>query len=251
MRRQRVEEIMEATAQATQRTITLASLDQVHGLRPDVHVFNELLVQYKLTPRSRHIEQVVPDNMVVQYDGNLEVETSYDIELQPARPLLMLEYVSKSNKRKDYEHNDDRYEQQLKVPYYLLFYPDNVDLTLFQLRRRRYVSVPFNDQGRQAIPELELEVAVLEGWVRYWFRGGLLPLPEDWQREMTDIRQALQAERQRAAQEAERAEEFRQRAAEADRRAEEEAQRAADLERQVQELRAELGRAQKRPRNGK
>ena len=27
------------------------------------------------------------------------------------------------------------------------------------------------------IPELELEVALHEGWVRYWHRGALLPLP--------------------------------------------------------------------------
>ena len=59
-----LEHFMEATAQATQRKITLESLDLVQARRPDVHVFNELLVQYPLRGR-RKLGQVVPDNMVV------------------------------------------------------------------------------------------------------------------------------------------------------------------------------------------
>src|SRR5262249_44214572 len=42
------EHFMEATAQATQRKITLESLDVLRVHRPDVQVFNELLVQYPL-----------------------------------------------------------------------------------------------------------------------------------------------------------------------------------------------------------
>ena len=41
-----LEHFMESTAQATQRKITLESLDLVQARRPDVQVFNELLVQY-------------------------------------------------------------------------------------------------------------------------------------------------------------------------------------------------------------
>ena len=93
---------MEATSQATQRKISWDSLDLVTRSRQDVHVFNELLVQYPL-PRRKRPGQVVPDNMVVVHDGPIEAEGSYDVPLQPARPYWVLEYVSKSNKRKDYE----------------------------------------------------------------------------------------------------------------------------------------------------
>jgi Uma2 family endonuclease len=225
-----LEHFMEANAQGTQRKISLASLEQVRGARPDVHVFNELLVQYRRAKRTQKIEQVVPDNMVVIHDGELTPDTSYDLELQPAHPFMMLEYVSKRNKRKDYEENHQRYDEELKVPYYLLFYPDNEDLSLFHLRRGRYASVTPNDQGRLAIPELEVEVALLNGWVRYWFRGDLLPLPADWQREMNAVRRQLAAER---------------------RRADKEVRRAAEPELQVEELRAQLARMQKRIKNGK
>src|SRR4051794_24922253 len=101
------EHFMEAWAQGVQREITLESLALVHRCLRRVHYFNELLVQYRLR-QGEKIRQVVPDNMVVLYEGELSVETSFDLELQPARPFWMLEYVSKNSKRKDYEDNFDR-----------------------------------------------------------------------------------------------------------------------------------------------
>ena len=171
---------MEATPQATQREITVESFALLRLRRPDVHYFNELLVQY---PHGRMEEtgQVVPDNMVVRYDGPISVEGSYDLALQPASPLLVLEYVSKSSKRKDYEGSFRKYELELEVPYYLLFYPETQDLSLFRRGKKKYISVKPNEAGRLAIPELDLEVAVLGEWARYWYRGELLRLPADLQ----------------------------------------------------------------------
>src|SRR5262249_25533657 len=96
------EHFMESTPQATQRKITLESLDLVAARRPDFHLFDELLVQYPL-PRRKEPGQVVPDNMVVIHPGEIEAEGSYDVPLQPAPPFWMLEYVSRSTKRKDYD----------------------------------------------------------------------------------------------------------------------------------------------------
>jgi len=117
------EHFREATAQATQRKITLESLDLLRARRPQVQVFNELLVQYPL-PRQRKPGQVVPDNMVVVCAEPVRAETSFNLLLEPAGPFWMLEYVSKNNKRKNYEDNFDKYERDLKVPYFLLFYPN-------------------------------------------------------------------------------------------------------------------------------
>lgn len=187
---------MEATAQAYQRKVTLESLDLVSARRPEVQVFNELLVQY---PRegTRKPGQVVPDNMVVLHEQSLKVEGSYDVPLQPVPPFWVLEYVSKNNRRKDYENSMVKYEHELKVPYYLLFVPDEQERTLYHHTGDRYVSVKPNDRGRCAIPELELELDILGGWVRYWFRGELLPLPADLLRSLDSERQArLSAEQQ-------------------------------------------------------
>jgi hypothetical protein len=172
------EHFMEATPQATQREITLESLALVKACLPRMHVFNELLVQYPQRGEKKP-GQVVPDNMVVVHDGPIEAEGSYDVPLQPAGPFWVLEYVSKGSQRKDYDDNTEKYERHLKVPYYLTFYPDNQELTLYRHNRRKYVSVKPNQKGRYAIPELEMELALVDGWVRFWFRGELLPLPAE------------------------------------------------------------------------
>ncbi len=231
MRRLPLEHYMEATAQATQRKITLDSLDLIHAARPEVQFFNELLVQYSVEGK-RAPRRVVPDNMVVICDQPIKAEGSFDVPLQPERPFWVLEYVSKHSKRKDYEANYDKYEKDLKVPYYLIFFPDNQELTLYRHKGKKYVAVPPNDQGRCAIPELELEVGLLDGWVRYWFRGELLPLPADLQRD-------LKRERQRAEQEKQRAEQEKQ-------RADEERQARLAAERELELLRAQLREARKK-----
>jgi Uma2 family endonuclease len=184
-----LEHFMESTPQATQRTITLESLDLVHARRPDVQFFNELLVQFPVRGRRRPA-QVVPDNMVVIWKEPIKAEGSYDIPFQPVRPFWVLEYVSPSNKRKDYEDSFEKYER-LKVPYYLVFYPDTQDLTLFHHQGEKYVSKRPNRRGRLAIPELDMEVALLDGWVRYWYKDELLPLPADLQRDLDETRRQL------------------------------------------------------------
>jgi Uma2 family endonuclease len=188
------EHFMEATPQATQRKITLESLDLVQARRSDVQVFNELLVQYPRRGR-RRLGQVVPDNMVVLTTEPIRAESSYNVPLEPARPFWMLEYVSKSNRRKDYEDSFVKYERELKVPYYLVFYPEVGELTLYRHNKRKYVTAKPNEHGRCAIAELDLEVGLLDGWVRFWHQGKLLPLPADLQRELDATRHQLNAAR--------------------------------------------------------
>jgi hypothetical protein len=195
-----LEHFMEATPQATQRKITLACLELVHALWAAFQVFNELLVQYPLRGRKKP-GQVVPDNMVVVHDEPIDAVGSYDVPLQPARPFWVLEYVSKSSQRKDYDDNMEKYERHLKVPYYLVFYPDNQELTLYRHNGRKYVTVRPNAQGRYAIRELEMEVALLDGWVRFWFRGELLPLPGDLLRLLEEARRREEEARRREEEE--------------------------------------------------
>jgi Uma2 family endonuclease len=219
LRRLPLRHFMEATAQATQREITLASLALVKARRPDVRVFNELLVQY---PRRGKLKpgQVVPDNMVVLTEQPTRAESSYNVPLEPAPPFWVLEYVSKSNKRKDYEGSFEKYERELKVPYYLVYYPEAGELTLYRHNRRKYGAVKPNKHGRYAIPELDLELGLSDGWVRFWHRGELLPLPADLQRDLDAARRQAEEEK---------------------RRADELQRRLGAAERELAELRARLG----------
>jgi hypothetical protein len=163
------------------------------------------------------------------------------VPLEAARPFWVLEYVSRSNERKDYEDSFRKYERGLKVPYYLVFYPDEGELTLFRHNKRKYVTVRPNEHERYAIPDLELELALLGGWVRYWYQGELLPLPADLQRQLDEARRQAE-EAQRQAEEARgQAEEARQQAVEAKRRADELQQRLEAAERELARLRSRAG----------
>ena len=96
-----LEHFMESTPHSTQRKITLESLDLVMAQRPDVHVFNELLVQYPL-PRRKKLGQVVPDNMVVIYDGkwfkgnprSVPLTKHAQIQLEVGKPLVAPEHIT-------------------------------------------------------------------------------------------------------------------------------------------------------------
>jgi Uma2 family endonuclease len=237
------EHFMEATDQARQREITLASFALIHAARPEVRYFNELLIQY---PRKRRRKpgQVVPDNMVVLTTERLRARTSFNVPLEPAPPFWVLEYVSKESKRKDYEDSFKKYERDLKVPYYLTFYPDNQEMTLYRHNGSKYVSVKPNERGRCALPELELEMGLLNGWVRFWFRGELLPLPADLQ---SDLDQALR----HADEEKRRADEEKRRADEEKRRADEEKRRADELKQQLEAAQRELDELRRRANNKK
>jgi Uma2 family endonuclease len=235
-----LEHHMEATSQATQRKITLESLDLVHARRPEVQVFNELLVQYRRRGQQQII-QVVPDNMVVIHPEPVKAEGSFDVPLQdPIKPFWVLEYVSRGTRRKDHEDSFKKYERDLKVPYFLLFYPEDQELTLYRHNGRKYVSVRPNAQDRYAIAELQLEIGLLDGWARYWYQGTLLPLPADLLRDLEEARRQSEEYRRQA-------EEERQRAERAERSAEQERQMRLALEQELERLRSQGNRRRDRP----
>lgn len=231
-----LEEIMESTAQATQRAITLHSFAQIRAARPDIHCFNELLVLYP-PAAGRKPARVVPDNMVVIHGGPVGRMRSLALPFEAIRPFMVLEYVSEDDRRKDYADNMRRYERDLRTPYYLLFEPDRAALALYHLpdRKTKFVAIGPNEAGRLPVPDLELEIGLVGGWARYWFRGVLLPLSE----EMADqIRKAEAAAR--GAEAAALGEKLARESAE--RTARDEKSRREQAEAEVARLRAELDR---------
>ena len=238
-----LEHFMESTTQSTQRKITVSSLDLVSRMWPEFQVFSELLIQYVLPGEDlKRPIRVVPDNMVFVHSEPIQARGSYMLPLQTIVPTLVLEYVSKDSNRKDYFDNRLKYEVDLHVPNYLVFHPEKQNLTLFRMDEERYETVKPNFNKRLAIPDLDLEVAILDRWVRYWFRGELLPLPGD----LLDSRNAERVAR-KAEEKARKTAEQARKAAEQARKAEEQARISAeqsrDLERAARlELEAEIAR---------
>ncbi|HKI32931.1 MAG TPA: Uma2 family endonuclease [Gemmataceae bacterium] len=254
------EHFMEATPHAAQREITIESFAVLKVRRPDVQLCNELLVQY---PINAHLGQVCPDNMVIESEEPLAAMGSFNLPFESGRVLWVLEYVSPSNKRKDYEDNFQKYQNDLKVPYYLIFDPETHDLRLYHHDGVAYAPVTPNAAGRLAVPELEVEVALLDGWARFWHKGELLPLPADLSRQLDDLKGRLKEARRQARQEKKRAEEEKKRADaekkradKAEKKANEQQSALKQAEDEVQRLRALLdqlpggGPAAERPAGG-
>jgi Uma2 family endonuclease len=234
-----LEHFMEAMGQATQRKITWVSLDLVATQRGRMQVFNELLIQY---PRNGGVGQVVPDNMVIRSRKKIQTGGSYNTAFESAHPFWVLEYVSKSNRRKDYEDNFLKYQDDLKVPYYLLFDPERQDLRVFRHTGTAFIPIEPNENGRLAVREIEVEVALLDRWARLWHRGELVPLPDDLQKQVTELHEQLDQARTQAVQARRRAERMKQRAEDEKRRAEDEKRRAEDEKRRADQAEAELQR---------
>jgi hypothetical protein len=155
---------------AEQRDITRWSFEVVRGARPDVQPVTNLLIQFP--PEEKGVpERVCPDNAVFVHDEPLALRReSYDIPFRPVGPFLVCEYHEKKPR-----HDERDLYAQLQVPYFL--YLEGDALALFAFLNDGYAAVAKSAHGRFAIPELELEVALHDGWVRYWFRGELVPLP--------------------------------------------------------------------------
>jgi hypothetical protein len=191
-----LEHFMEATPQATQREITLASLNELKSRFAGMGYFNELLVQ----KRYRDVlERAVPDNMVVLGDPGTAYRGSYAIEYETCPVLLVLEYISRNDPEKDYDKNFEKYEGVFAFPYYLIFDPEVQSLLLYHLFDGRYVPVEETVRHRLPIAELDLEVALLDGWVRFWYRGELLPVPAELREQMARLREQMARLRQQMA----------------------------------------------------
>jgi hypothetical protein len=128
----------------------------------------------------------------------------------------------------------------LQVPYYLIFYPDEQELSLYRQMKGKYVSVTPNERGRLALAELDLEMALLEGWCRFWYQGQLLPLPGELLHELDEFRQRTQQLEQQLQQANQRAEQLLHESQQARQQAEQERQTRLTLEQEFERLRAKL-----------
>ena len=148
-----LEHFMESIEQSTQRNITVSSLALVRAVWPEFQVFSELMIQYVAPGKDPYKPlRIVPDNMVLVHSEPIDAHGSYATAVQPVLPILVLEYVSRRSKGKDYEDNRKKYERDLKIPYYLLFDPEAGDMAVLHRVKSKYVRVKPNEEDRLPIP---------------------------------------------------------------------------------------------------
>lgn len=164
--------------QARQRQITAWSFAVVAGVRPDVQAFTAVLIQDG-PPGGDDPGQIVPDNFVVHAAKPIVAHDHYDVPFQPARPFVVFEYPSTPLQRKRIGRRVGHYEYNLAVPYVVVFDPESERLELQHMIGGMLVPSSVNAAGRADIPELGIELGVLDGQMRFWFRGEVIPLPAD------------------------------------------------------------------------
>ena len=186
-----------SVAESEQRHITNTSLDMLASKRSDVHVYGELLIQWR--NEKGKLRRVVPDNMIVLAEERPDVTMNFAIEVQKSRPFFVLEYVTETNKRKHHQKSYGKYEAELKVPYYTIFQLDDRKLSLlaYDKKQGKYQSLPPNQNGRYAIRELDLEVGLLDGWARFWWKGALLLTTTELHAEVVEARKQLEVRKRK------------------------------------------------------
>jgi hypothetical protein len=166
---------MESAVQGKQRSITLQSFDVISLRRPDIHCFNRISV-WCPKGNSGNRRFVTPDHTIVIHSGPVPLDTDPVYLSAAVQPILAVNYVSADCPRPaDFERQ--RREAEAGITYSLVFDADRRSVTGYHLTRpRRYVPLKCDEWNRLAVPELDLEVLVRDGWMRYWFRGELMPL---------------------------------------------------------------------------
>lgn len=174
-REETLEDMSESATSFRQRRFTLAALDKLKALHyPKLEIFNELLL---LFARGEGTDRVVPDNFVMLEPPSQPYDSSFRVSATD-RPFWVLEYVSPSTQNKDYVESFEKYED-LGIPYCTMFEPPVQKLTMFRHDAHRYQPMQADEDSRYLIPELELKVGVMDGWMRFWFREELLPGPSE------------------------------------------------------------------------
>ncbi|MGQ7327410.1 Uma2 family endonuclease, partial [Streptococcus suis] len=92
-------------------------------------------------------------------------KASFNLSIEEAKPFMAIEYVCNSSQERDYEEKFEIYRDTLHVPYYLTHEPDDLRLHHYD-PSGGYVRVAANEHGRFAIPEMETEVGLVDGWAR-------------------------------------------------------------------------------------
>jgi len=172
-----------------------------------------------------------PDVFVVLGVSN-HVRKSWLVWEEGKQPDIVIELLSESTASKDKDQKKKVYQNQLKVPEYYWFDPQNPnDFQGFRLKNRIYKKLPLKDDSFIS-QSLGLKLTRWRGvyqnvesvWLRWAkFDGELLLLPDEAEAQRAD------AEAQRAVQEKQRADAEAQRAAQEKQRAELAEQRAERL----------------------
>jgi Uma2 family endonuclease len=245
-------EPLESNRHRIAMNVLIRSFQQGNANRNDFFTGGNMFIYYSST-QARNRDFKGPDFFVVlDVDGTQERQGWVVWEESGRYPDAVVELMSPSTAEKDKTTKKTIYERTFKTPDYFIYDPfDSASLQGWHLdANQRYEEIIPDERGWLWCQSLGLWLGTWEGtidresaiWLRFYdVEGNLLPLPEEAEKQRADeAAQQANNERQRAEAESQRADSERQRAEAESQRAEAESQRAEAESQRAEILAAQL-----------
>ena len=187
------------------------TIDLLQNAFPDAYVSGNICLYYE---KGNPKKMISPDALLCLSQSPHQKRT-YRTWEEHAQLDLVMEFSSFSTQRIDHNKKKNLYQDELQVPYYVIFDPHGVYLTTYERINGDYQLIEADEKGRCHLPDLGLQVGIEDGnGLRLYDKNG------------TAILNSAEQGQQTAHNEAQRADN--------------ETQRANDLEKQLQQVQKEL-----------
>lgn len=138
------------------RNLLLKMAQLLQSAFPKSYVSGNICLYYEQgNPR----KMISPDGLLCrsQSKGEKRVYLAWEANAQLD---LVLEYSSFSTKREGHHKKKRIYQDILKVPYYVIFDPHAVYLSVFELQKGQYRLLETDEKGHVLLPNLGIQVAI-------------------------------------------------------------------------------------------
>ncbi|MBF0237543.1 MAG: Uma2 family endonuclease [SAR324 cluster bacterium] len=178
------------------RDLLFKMVDLLRQAFPTAYVSGNICLYYE---QGNPKKMISPDSLLClsQSPGEKRVYLAWE---KNAQIDLVMEYSSFSTRKEDHFKKKKIYEELLKVPYYVIFDPHAVYLSVFELGPRGYQPLETNEQGRCLMSRLPLAIAIENSNSLRLFNAQGEPILSSAEKSLKQVHEAMQ-EKEQAVQE--------------------------------------------------
>jgi Uma2 family endonuclease len=241
-------EPMETIRHRIQMNVLIESLEEYWSKSKSYFVGGNMFLYYDPYNKNKFVG---PDFFLVLYAEDRERKSWLVWQEGMKYPDVIIELLSDSTRRIDYNNKKDLYEQVFKTREYYLYDPESQEFMGFHLLVDHYKPILPDTENRIYSPTTDLYLIIKDNWLRWMTKeGSILPTGKELakrERERAEKeREKAEKERERAEKEREKAEKEREKAEKESKRAEKESKRAEHAEEKFKHMEQLLKKYQQR-----
>ena len=174
--------------------------------RNDFYISGNLTVYYS-AKQTKKRDFRGPDVFVVLGTQKRDRRSWTIWEEEGKYPNVVIELLSNSTAAVDRGKKKDLYQTIWRLPEYYWFHPETLEFAGFRLVSGQYEAIAPNESGRLKSTQLNLELGIYDGKLR-WFSatGELIPLPEEVERQAREQAEQRETQERQAREQAEQRE---------------------------------------------